>query len=294
MTGSSNSSINSGESPALASDTSPEVEEQTPQDLGATVQSFNIEDIFFPSSNHDMNFFNPTSSADMTTNATINVLDDSNTNTSTNHAATLTPATTTATTTTTSLPDSTKNDLVFTDYRIPPSSDNFLFQNDLPPLFGEEFDLFGLTAPAPYTTNDLDPNLFANQQSMLQQATMLQQQQQTTTQQPCDLGSLMQTLHRVKYEQPKATEIDQRLKDYCPDFDLDNLCADLKEKAKCTDQVFTPKEMNNIITYVEHKHHEKQHLQQHPYLPCSFVVFSFSSYKVQSSYHVNVVCDIIL
>ncbi|KAI7873924.1 hypothetical protein K492DRAFT_174999 [Lichtheimia hyalospora FSU 10163] len=262
MTGSSNSSINSGESPALASDTSPEVEEHTPQDLGAPVQSFNIEDIFFPSSNHDMNFFNPTSSADMTTNATINVLDDNNHH-SNDHAATVTPAATTTTTTTTHLSDTTKNDLIFTDYRIPPSSDNFLFQNDLPPLFGEEFDLFGLTAPAPYTNNDLDPSLFANQQSMLQQSSILQQQQQqqaTTQQQPCDLGSLMQTLHQAKYEQPKATDIDQRLKDYCPDFDLDNLCADLKEKAKCTEQVLTPKEMCHIITYVEHKHNEKQHL----------------------------------
>ncbi|CDH61046.1 predicted protein [Lichtheimia corymbifera JMRC:FSU:9682] len=270
MTGSSNSSINSGESPALASDTSPEVEEHTPQDLGASVQSFNIEDIFFPSSNHDMNFFNPTSSADMTTNATINVVDNSNL---TDHAAAnVTPATTTATTTTTNFSDTTKNDLIFTDYRIPPSSDNFLFQNDLPPLFGEEFDLFGLTAPAPYTNNEMDPSLFTNQQSILQQTPMLQQQQQQQqqpqqqqqqappTHQPCDLGPLVQTLQQDKYGQPKATEIDQRLKDYCPDFDLENLCVQLKEKAKCTETVLTPKEMSNIITYVEHKHHEKQSL----------------------------------
>ncbi|KAI8140203.1 hypothetical protein BJV82DRAFT_671971 [Fennellomyces sp. T-0311] len=131
-----------------------------------------------------------------------------------------------------------KDNFSFTRYRAPQqSADSLLLQADLPPLFGGDVDLFGLSGPAP-SNDDIDPSVL-----------------QTAYGQkiPCDVAPLVKSLRQAKGQNPNATEIHRELKNYCPDFDLDDLCSELKEKAKCTEKTFSERDMEHIIDYFEHK-----------------------------------------
>lgn len=119
----------------------------------------------------------------------------------------------------------------FTDYRVPPSAaDSFLLQNDtLPPLFGADVDLFGLSGPAPLNETF------------------------ETVERPSCKSQVLETLQQVKGQPVRVGELQQRVQTYCPDFSLDQLCEDMKKKASCKDHVLTEKEVDCIINYIEKK-----------------------------------------
>ncbi|KAI7856551.1 hypothetical protein BDC45DRAFT_58118 [Circinella umbellata] len=147
-----------------------------------------------------------------------------------------------------------KDQFAFTDYRVPQSADNFLFQADLPPLFGGDVDLFGLSAPAPNNDN-IDPITLTNISNPFTATTSSSPTSPATppiahTNSGCNI---LNQLREAKGQNPKAMEIDRQLKNYCPDFDLDNLCWELKEKAKCSENRFSEKDMGHIIDYFEKK-----------------------------------------
>ncbi|KAI9496862.1 hypothetical protein BDB00DRAFT_807570 [Zychaea mexicana] len=143
------------------------------------------------------------------------------------------------------------NQFAFTDYRVPQSADSFLFQADLPPLFGGDVDLFGLSAPAPNNDN-IDPTALNNNNNNNNYYAQPDSSQQDTK---CQV--LMKSLRDNKTTNPSAYEIDRQLKDYCPDFDLDHLCWELKDKAKCSEERFNEKDMGIIIDYLEKKDDKK-------------------------------------
>ncbi|KAI9275920.1 hypothetical protein BDA99DRAFT_496808 [Phascolomyces articulosus] len=162
----------------------------------------------------------------------------------------------TTTTTNAMLP---KDQFAFTDYRVPQSADSFLFQADLPPLFGGDVDLFGLSAPAPNNDN-IDPITLTSSNPILSNnpaSTSTASSPTSPITPPADNKKsscqILNKLREAKGQNPKAMEIDRQLKDYCPEFDLDNLCWELKEKAKCSENRFSEKEMGHIIDYFEKK-----------------------------------------
>lgn len=140
-----------------------------------------------------------------------------------------------------SAPEIKSNDAIFTDYRVPASSDNFLFQNDtLPPLFGTDVDLFGLNVPAPFSA-DLEPSapLAGDDEAQRQQM-------------------VMATLMQAKGQSRRCQELERDVQKHCPDFNLDSLCDDLKKKATCSESVFTDHEVDQLIHCVENKYNKKQ------------------------------------
>ena len=148
-----------------------------------------------------------------------------------------------------------KDQFAFTDYRVPQSADNFLFQADLPPLFGGDVDLFGLSAPAPNNDN-IDPVTLTNISNPFTATTASSSPTSPTTpptEHKKSSCKILTQLREAKGQNPKAMEIDRQLKSYCPEFDLDNLCWELKEKAKCSENRFSEKDMGHIIDYFEKK-----------------------------------------
>ncbi|KAI9311646.1 hypothetical protein BX666DRAFT_2031802 [Dichotomocladium elegans] len=304
MSSSSNSSVKSGESPAIASaGDSPEEENQsTPQDQQLTIAPFHnpllttTDDLLMRGDDsHNFNFFNPAPFVDVS-HATLSSGMTKLPGQQQYPPEVIPPTTATI--------EPRHSDLTFTDYRVPPSADGFLFQNEseLPPLFGEELDLFGFTAPMPSTNNNFDSGMLDNQQQQQdllaqladpnfllhttqdeQTQTLLQQLQQQGQLQQGNVNHeqvdhanalelLMESLHQARREPRKAKEIQNEVKAYCPDFDLDDLCSDLKKKATCSESVFTPKEVNEIIGYFQNKeecklsnlkHRQQQVQQQH-------------------------------
>lgn len=112
-----------------------------------------------------------------------------------------------------------------TDYRVPASESDFLIQNEpLPQLFGNEMDLFGLDSPAPFNNSSLDP-LFSDQ--MDDDKTLLKCAPEN--EKPCK-KKILAVLDRAKGANRRMYEIHQDVKSYCPDFNLDQLCDDMKRK----------------------------------------------------------------
>lgn len=107
---------------------------------------------------------------------------------------------------------------LLTDYRAPASDPDFLIQNEpLPQLFGNEMDLFGLESPP----------LFNNFNNDVEDKPLLQCAPEN--EKPCKT-KLLAVLDRAKGANRRLFEIHQDVKSYCPDFNLDQLCKDLKRK----------------------------------------------------------------
>lgn len=99
----------------------------------------------------------------------------------------------------------------------------------LPQLFGNEMDIFDIENPAPF---QMDP-LFSEQ---MQQ--MVQQEQQDAASllkcapenaKPCK-SKILAVLGKAKGANRSIYQVNQDVKSYCPDFNLDQLCEDLNRK----------------------------------------------------------------
>lgn len=119
------------------------------------------------------------------------------------------------------------------NYRVP-TIDDFLQNDTLPQLFGTDSDLFGLTAPAPFSADQepvsVDPSSFSVDNCDNKQV------------QPA-----LQTLQNAKGR--LAYDVTKELQATCPDFDLDALCEDLKAKATCSmsKHVVTEHDVQNFM-----------------------------------------------
>ncbi|KAG0167818.1 hypothetical protein DFQ30_005605 [Apophysomyces sp. BC1015] len=132
-------------------------------------------------------------------------------------------------------------DGMFADYRVP--TEDFLIHGDpLPLLFGE--DLFGLSAPAPFHA-DTDPIL-------TESLKFDDDNRPRVEEKPCK-DKVLKTLRDAKGQGRRAYDVQQELKTYCPNFNLDDLCDELKNKASCkdSDYVLTDKDVDCFIKCVE-------------------------------------------
>lgn len=133
--------------------------------------------------------------------------------------------------------DMNNSTFAFGDYRVPPNSDSFLFDDGgLASLFSSDgIDLFGLSGPAPFSS-DLEP---------------------TTTEPPSCKAKLVETLQRAKGQSRRAADVKRDLASCCPDI-IDDLCEEMKRKAKCSDEVLTDKDVDCLINWIEHKKGSKK------------------------------------
>lgn len=120
--------------------------------------------------------------------------------------------------------------LTTTDYRLPTSTadNDFSTSNEpLPQLFGNEIDLFGIDSPAPFNTTELDPLFSEQMQALVEQDTLLNCAPEN--EKPCK-KKLLAILGKAKGANRRMYQIHNDVKSYCPDFNLDQLCEDLRRK----------------------------------------------------------------
>lgn len=122
-----------------------------------------------------------------------------------------------------------KNNPFLNDYRVPSNEADFLIQNEpLPALFGAEMDLFGATSPSNFEeNNDLDSFFSEQMQALVEQDALLKCAPEN--EKPCK-NKVLGMLRRARGNNRSLAEINQDVKSYCPDFNLDQLCEDLKKK----------------------------------------------------------------
>lgn len=124
-----------------------------------------------------------------------------------------------------------KDNLFLTDYRVPVNESDYLIQpqqnEPLPQLFGNEIDLFGIDSPAPFNTSELDPLFSEQMQSLVEEDTLLNCAPEN--EKPCK-SKLLAVLGRARGANRRMYQIQEDVKSYCPDFNLDQLCEDLKRK----------------------------------------------------------------
>ncbi|CAO3600124.1 unnamed protein product [Absidia cylindrospora] len=127
-----------------------------------------------------------------------------------------------------------KGDL-FTEHRAPAPattaidelfSDDFTVDNNtgLPALFGGSDDLFGFTSQQQEQHGPLLLDTFYMPSDPVPRPHLRKE-------------TLEASLQRSRHEGRPAFEIHQQIKN-CPDFDLDGLCSDLKEKASCSESKY--------------------------------------------------------
>jgi hypothetical protein len=121
-----------------------------------------------------------------------------------------------------------KDDLYLTDYRVPSHESDFLEQNEpLPALFGTEMDLFGVTSPSQYEDSELDPLFSEQMQALVKQDALLKCAPEN--EKPCK-KKVLAVLDRARGANRKMYQVNQDVKSYCPGFNLDQLCDDLRKK----------------------------------------------------------------
>ncbi|KAI8388491.1 uncharacterized protein BYT42DRAFT_491537, partial [Radiomyces spectabilis] len=116
----------------------------------------------------------------------------------------------------------TKDDL-FSSYRVPNQNDDFISQEAFSEIFGAEADLFGLSAPAPFSA-DLEPL----QMPLPDYTTSKTENAQQSSHCP------LERMGNVINDESSATTAADKF-----DFNLDALCEDMKKKATC--QIFYEK-----------------------------------------------------
>ncbi|KAK4517571.1 uncharacterized protein ATC70_000911 [Mucor velutinosus] len=112
-----------------------------------------------------------------------------------------------------------------------PSSNeaDFLIQNEpLPALFGAEMDFFGAPDLTNYEENsELDAFFSEQMQALVDQEALLKCAPEN--EKPCK-KKVLGMLRRSRGANRSIAQINQDVKSYCPDFNLDQLCQDLKKK----------------------------------------------------------------
>jgi AP-1-like factor len=137
----------------------------------------------------------------------------------------------------------TKGDL-FTGYRTSDDfyTDDFLLGNTtgLPALFGGggDDDLFGFSSTASSANQTTAP-------FVLDQFYMPDEQPRPHVRKE----TLQASLQRAKQNGVRAFEVQEQLKN-CPDFNLDDLCADLKQKASCCESKYVLTE-HDVESYLQ-------------------------------------------
>lgn len=126
-----------------------------------------------------------------------------------------------------------KENPFLSNYRVPTSSasneTDFLIQNEpLPALFGAEMDFFGAPDLANYEQNgELDAFFSEQMQALVDQEALLKCA--PDNEKPCK-KKVLGMLRRSRGANRSIAQINQDVKSYCPDFNLDQLCEDLKKK----------------------------------------------------------------
>jgi cell division protein FtsB len=121
-----------------------------------------------------------------------------------------------------------KDNLYLTDYRVPSNESDFLIQNEsLPALFGTEMDLFGVASPSQYEASELDPMFSEQMHSRVEKDAILKCAPEN--QKPCK-QKVLAVLSRARGANRKMYQVNQDVKSYCPGFNLDQLCEDLRRK----------------------------------------------------------------
>ncbi|GAN01262.1 hypothetical protein MAM1_0006d00694 [Mucor ambiguus] len=112
-----------------------------------------------------------------------------------------------------------------------PSSNaaDLLIQSEpLPALFGTEMDFFGAPDLASYEENSESNAYFSEQmQALVDQEDLLKCAPEN--EKPCK-KKVLGMLRRSRGANRSIAQINRDVKSYCPDFDLDQLCEDLKKK----------------------------------------------------------------
>ncbi|CAO3646885.1 unnamed protein product [Mucor hiemalis] len=117
--------------------------------------------------------------------------------------------------------------LTTTEYCLPTEND-FSTQNEsLPQLFGNEIDLFGIDSPAPFNTTELDPLFSEQMQALVEQDKLLNCAPEN--EKPCKT-KLLAILGKAKGANRRMYQLHNDVKSYCPDFNIDQLCEDLRRK----------------------------------------------------------------
>ncbi|KAF1807703.1 basic-leucine zipper transcription factor [Mucor lusitanicus] len=106
---------------------------------------------------------------------------------------------------------------------------DFLIQSEpLPALFGTEMDLFGAPDLNNYEENgELDAFFSEQMQTLVDQEALLKCAPEN--EKPCK-KKVLGMLRRSRGANRSIAQINQDVKSYCPDFNLDQLCEDLKKK----------------------------------------------------------------
>lgn len=122
-----------------------------------------------------------------------------------------------------------KDDLYLTNYGVSNNESDFLIQNEpLPALFGNEMDLFGVTSPSQYEEDcELDPMFSEQMQALAEKGTLLKCAPEN--EKPCK-QKVLAVLDRARGANRKMYQVNQDVKNYCPGFNLDQLCEDLRRK----------------------------------------------------------------
>ncbi|CEP17557.1 hypothetical protein [Parasitella parasitica] len=115
------------------------------------------------------------------------------------------------------------------DYRTPSNEVDFVLQGEpLPALFGAEMDLFGATMPSSFDENvELDAFVNEQMQTLVEQDAL--RRRPPENEKPCKM-KILGMLRRARGTNRSLAEINQDVKSFCPDFNLDQLCDDLKKK----------------------------------------------------------------
>lgn len=146
-------------------------------------------------------------------------------------------------------------DNLFSDYRVPADNDFWSHTDSLAALFGDDGgDLFGLNGPAPFT-QDQEPGAI-NAFDLSSSNTLQQHQQQQQQEQEPSLQT-MTPVQRKAYEElqefkakgMRLYDVREQFEKHCPDFNIDELCSELKEKANCSmnKDVVTDREINMFL-----------------------------------------------
>ncbi|KAL7322940.1 hypothetical protein PS15p_210907 [Mucor circinelloides] len=122
-----------------------------------------------------------------------------------------------------------KDNPFLTDYRVPSNEADFLIQNEpLPALFGAEMDFFGTPDMTNYEENSELGAFFTEQmQALVDQDALLKCAPEN--EKPCK-KKVLGMLRRSRGANRSIAQINQDVKSYCPHFNLDQLCDDLKKK----------------------------------------------------------------
>ncbi|KAL0094738.1 basic-leucine zipper transcription factor [Phycomyces blakesleeanus] len=136
-----------------------------------------------------------------------------------------------------------KGDL-FSTYR-EPVDDNWIYEDSLKDLFGPESDLFGFTAPAPHPApeySSADYNALVDKYIITPEYQELKVEDKRTY--------LAHKIGEANRSGKPRGEIHNELIE-CPDFNLDLLCKEMKEKARCDVLKKVPMTEYEVKAYVD-------------------------------------------